>query len=787
MWCRFRTLFRSAPWLLAAFWSPAVIAAVADSSSKADFNAYVRPFLQTHCVACHNAELRTGGIDFEGVDDAEAALRSNPRIWEKAAGMLRAGMMPPKGQPRPPRAEVDKVIQWFAKRREANTHREDDPGRVTVRRLNRQEYNNTVRDLLGIDFRPADDFPADDSGYGFDNIGDVLSISPVLMEKYMAAAEVIADKAIVAEQHLEPSLEKYLAPRIEHDKGLIEYSREGAMEVTHDFPRDADYTIWVRAIDRRQPPMPTPENPDPAQPEPLPYEFTIDGERIEVFRIQSQYYGKAPTEVTVTLPRGPHKLAARFLLDVTQIPDHDAERYEKRRRMAFGDSFEIRGPFNTRLPPLTASHRKVFICGDLDHGRYPPGCVERMIENLARRAYRRPVTQEEIDSLKRLVDLAQKNGDSIEQGMKVVLQAVLVSPHFLFRIERDPDPNDPQAVHAVDPYELASRLSYFLWSSMPDESLIERATNLELSDPVILEEEVTRMLADSRSQALVENFAGQWLELRNIKLAAPDPDLFPHFDDDLGAAMRTETELFFETVLREDRSIGDFLDGRFTFLNGKLASHYGISGVEGPHFRRVALNGGQRSGVVTQASVLLLSSYPTRTSPVLRGKWLLENILGAPPPPPPDDVPELEETDASTGTLRQQLERHRANPACAVCHEKMDALGFGMENYDPIGRWRTHEGHLPLDVSGVLPSGESFAGPAQLKTILKNQLDDFARCLTEKMLTYALGRGLKSYDRPVVDEIVRNLARDGYRFSRLIYEIVKSKPFQMRRGEGGMS
>ena len=787
MWCRLRTVLGSAPWLLASLWAPAAIAAATDSSLIADFSTQVRPFLQTHCVACHNAELRTGGIDFEQDNGAETALMSDPRIWEKATSMLRAGMMPPKGRPRPPRAEIDKVIQWFAKYQKSKTHREDDLGRVTVRRLNRQEYNNTVRDLLGIDFRPADDFPADDSGYGFDNIGDVLSISPVLMEKYMAAAEVIADKAIVAEQHLEPALEKYLAPRTEDDKGLIEYSWEGAMEVTHDFPRDADYTIWVRAVDRRQPPMPTAENPEPALPEALPYEFTIDGERIEVFRIQSQYYRKAPTEVTVTLPRGPHKLAARFLVDVTQIPDHDAARYDKRRRMAFGDYFEIRGPFNTRLPALTESHRKVFICGDLNWGRYPPGCVERIIENLSRRAYRRPVTQEEIDSLKRLVDLAQKNGDSIEQGLKLVLQAVLVSPHFLFRIERDPDPNDPEAVHAVDPYELASRLSYFLWSSMPDERLIERATNLELSDPVILEAEVTRMLADSRSQALIENFAGQWLELRNIKLAAPDPDLFPHFDDELGTAMRTETELFFETVLREDRGIGDFLDGRFTYLNEKLASHYGISGVEGPHFRRVALNGDQRSGIVTQASVLLLSSYPTRTSPVLRGKWLLENILGAPPPPPPDDVPELEETDASTGTLRQQLEQHRANPACAVCHEKMDALGFGMENYDPIGRWRTHEGDLPLDASGVLPSGESFAGPAQLKVILKNQLDDFARCLTEKMLTYALGRGLKSYDRPVVDEIVRNLAWDDYRFSRLMHEIVKSKPFQMRRGEGGMS
>ena len=773
-------------WLAPLLCAPLAVVAETDPSSAAGFAADVKPFLNTHCIACHNSKARTGGVDFEAFRDPESAL-SNPQIWERAAATLRAGMMPPKGLPRPPRAEIDKAIAWFRSQQGGANVRKDDPGRVTARRLNRQEHNNTVRDLLGINFRPADDFPADDSGYGFDNIGDVLSISPVLVEKYMAAAEVIAEKAIVAEQHLEPALEKYLAPRAAEDKGLIEYSWEGSIEVTHEFPRDADYVIEVRAVDRRGIPVPTRDDPDPTPPEPLPFEFTIDGKSVKVFDIQSQYAGREPNEVTVTLSRGPHQLAARFLVDVTNIPDHDAKKYDKPRRMAFGDSFEIRGPFHPHLPPLTESHKKVFICGDLPFGRYPPGCVERIIENLARRAYRRPVAQEEINSLKGLLELARESGDSIEQGMRLVLQAVLVSPHFLFRIERDPDPNDPAVVHEVDPYELASRLSYFLWSSMPDERLMARATSLELLDDAVLEEEVTRMLADPRSQALIENFAGQWLELRNLKLAVPDPDLFPQFDDELSSAMRTETELFFETVLREDRGLGDFLDGGFTYVNEKLASHYGILGIEGPQFRRVSLTGDQRSGIVTQASVLLLSSYPTRTSPVLRGKWLLENILGTPPPPPPDGVPELEETDVSTGTLRQQLEKHRANPACAVCHEKMDALGFGMENYDPIGRWRTHEGDLPLDTSGVLPSGDSFAGPAQLKSILSGQLDDFARCLTEKMLTYALGRGLESYDQPVVDEIVRGLAEDNYRFSRLMDEIVKSKPFQMRRGEGGSS
>jgi len=759
----------------------------ANGAAKIDagFDRDVKAFVKTHCVACHNAEARTADIDFGSYSQAEAAL-NDPKVWDRVLQVLRAGMMPPKGLPRPPRGEVDRLVGWFNDHKGAAVPRADDPGRVTARRLNRQEYNNTVRDLVGIDFRPADDFPADDSGYGFDNIGDVLSLSPVLMEKYMSAAEIIAEKAIVAEPRLKPALDKHLAPRTADDKGEIEFSWDGSMEVIHEFPRDAEYTIWVRAVDRRRPLKVERGQPEKLPPA-LPFEFTIDGERIKVFDVRSQYNRKEPNEVTLWLPRGPHTLAARFLVDVTTIPDHDAQKYDKPRRMAFGDYFDIRGPFNARLPPLTDSHRKIFICGDLRLGNYPPGCVERILENLARRAYRRPVAREEVDALKQLVALAWDSGDSIEQGVRLALQAVLVSPHFLFRIERDPDPNDPEAVHAVSPYDLASRLSYFLWSSMPDERLIERATNLELLQPAVLDKEVTRMLADPRSQAFVENFAGQWLELRNLELATPDPALFPQFDDDLKAAIRTETELFFETVLREDRGIADFLDGRFTYLNERLARHYGVPGVEGSEFRRVRLDGNQRSGILTQASVLLLSSYPTRTSPVLRGKWLLENILGTPPPPPLDGVPELEETDTSGGTLRQQLEQHRANPACAVCHEKMDALGFGMENYDPIGRWRTHERRLPLDTSGVLPTGESFQGPAQLKEILKSQTPDFARCLTEKMLTYALGRGLENYDRPTVDAIVRSMAAEDYRFSRLISEIVKSKPFRMRRGERGTS
>ena len=403
---------------------------------------------------------------------------------------------------------------------------------------------------------------------------------------------------------------------------------------------------------------------------------------------------------------------------------------------------------------------------------------------LARRAYRRPVTAAEVNGLVHFVSLAQQNGDSFEQGVRVALEAILVSPHFLFRIESDRDPNNPAASHRLDDYELAARLSYFLWSSMPDEQLFRLAREHKLHKPDTIESEVRRMLLDPKSVALVDNFAGQWLELRNLDSVKPDPDRFPGFDEGLRAAMKEETRLFFEAVIHEDRSILDFIDGKFTFLNERLAKHYGIGGITGPEFRRVDLSGEERSGILTQASVLTVSSYPTRTSPVLRGKWVLENFLNDPPPPPPPGVPNLNEAAiGTTASLRQQLEQHRANPACATCHTRMDPLGFGLENYDAIGRWRTQDGKFPVDAAGTLPVGRSFHSPMELKSILRTDRDAFARCVTEKMLTYALGRGLERYDKPAVNLICSRLAASDYRFSRLVLEIVGSLPFQMRHGE----
>ncbi|PYV07416.1 MAG: hypothetical protein DMG07_28970, partial [Acidobacteria bacterium] len=388
--------------------------------------------------------------------------------------------------------------------------------------------------------------------------------------------------------------------------------------------------------------------------------------------------------------------------------------------------------------------------------------------------------------LLRFVALAEHEGESFEKGIQLALQAVLVSPHFLFRIERDPEPNDPRAVHPIGEHELATRLSYFLWSSMPDDELSRIADEGRLRQPGVLDAQVRRMLLDPKAHALVENFAGQWLQIRNLDAVKPDPERFAGFDEELRAAMRRETELFFEVIVREDRSILDFIDGKFTFVNERLARHYGIAGVTGSEFRRVALKGPERSGVLTQASVLTVSSYANRTSPVLRGKWLLENFLNAPPPPPPPDVPNLkEEAIGSAASLREQLEKHRSNPTCASCHSRMDVLGFGLENYDAIGAWRAREGKFRVNASGTLPGGKRFRTPAELKAILKADREAFSQCLTEKMLTYALGRGLERYDSPVVEEIARRLAKREYRFSALVLEIVNSLPFQQRRGDRG--
>jgi Protein of unknown function (DUF1592)/Protein of unknown function (DUF1588)/Protein of unknown function (DUF1587)/Protein of unknown function (DUF1595)/Protein of unknown function (DUF1585) len=573
---------------------------------------------------------------------------------------------------------------------------------TSARRLNRYEYNATVRDLLATPFQPAADFPADDSGYGFDNIAGVLSLSPVLMEKYLAAAEKIAKAAIVPPTAPAPSVQRYAA-------------RDFHFKV--DFEGDYDILIAVHGGDH--PPQ---------------AEFSIDGVPAAALSLDDAAEGMRSVQFRLHLGRGNPRLSAELIPATSQL------RY-----------VEIRGPYNSIAPPLPESYARVFRCGHAP-GHHTLSCARANLQDLARRAYRRPVTDGQIEGLVHLVEIAQQQGDSIDHGMQLALEAILVSPRFLFRIE--PSSNK------LDDFQFASRLSYFLWSSLPDEELFQLALAHRLRDPEVLRSQIHRMLLDPKSRALVENFGGQWLQTRNLASLQPDPEKFPRFDSSLRHDMQQETQLFVQSIIREDHPLADFLGANYTFLNDRLAAFYGIPGIEGRQFRRVELPpDSHRGGILTQASVLTVSSYPARTSPVLRGKWILQNLLDSAPPPPPPNVPNLDEkANGATISMRQQLEQHRANPACRGCHARMDPLGFGLENYDAIGQWRTHDGSFPID------SGD---GPDALKQLLLKDQDRFARCLASKLMTYSLGRkasfpsarGNESFSQ-LVEEIVTNGAHE---------------------------
>lgn len=730
-------------------------AATACGALAGSFSKTVQPFVAKNCIACHNAKTLSGGLSLEARRAADFASKDRD-VWEKVATRVRSGDMPPKPLPRPAGVEV---FAGFIDGEYARIDRltPPDPGRVTARRLNRYEYNNTIRDLLGVTFRPADDFPADDSGYGFDNIGDVLSVSPVLMEKYLAAAEQIARKAIAADPPPKATLVRY--------RSSPEWKTPANVELKHSFPFEGDY--YVRAgIAGTTSPFKANST--------IPHTLTIylDGKAVSTSRTDPDPDRRKVSEARVHVSPGEHTIRATLSTPACDV--------KSQLRV---DLIEVRGPHDPAPPPPPESHTRIFSCGHAS-GKHGESCGRAITGNLLRRAFRRPVTDAEAASYARFIDMARKEGDSFEQGVQVMLKAILVSPEFLFRIERDPQPAGVQGPRRLTAFELASRLSHFLWSSLPDEELLRLAEERKLHQPEVVEAQVRRMLRDSKAFALVENFGGQWLALRNLDSVQPDPAKFPEFDPELRAAMRRETQLFMRSIIEEDRSILDFLSAKYTYLDERLAKYYGIEGVTGPEFRKVALATDQRMGILTQASVLTVSSYPTRTSPVIRGKYILENILNAPPPPPPPDVPNLDDSHVGTkASLRQQLEKHRANAICASCHSKMDPLGFGLENYDAIGRWRSAEGQIPIDASGTLPNGKPFRSPAEMMAMLVDSRDAFARCITEKMLTYALGRGLERYDRPAIQSISRGLARRDYRFSGLVLEIVNSMPFTMRRVE----
>jgi len=759
-------------------WGMALLAFCSPIPTSADeqgsfIDDQLQPFLSMHCLKCHSGDKPQGEFSLARPELLSEGSRHHQQ-WEKVVEYLSADIMPPEDEDRPDPEQTKQIVafinEYFLG---IDCEHVTNSGPATIRRLNRAEYTNTIRDLLGITYKGAADFPSDDVGYGFDNMGDVLSISPILMERYLAAAEEIAGQAIVADDARRSHIVRFEAEDLPrnvaatqiHDSLCYFYS-EGELHTEIEIGHAGEYRLRARAFGQQ------------AGTEPAKMAFRIDGKQIHVANVAATSANPEVYETVVELPSGKVRLAVAFINDYYKP---DAPEEEGRDRNLAIDYLELEGPLNVEPTPLPESHRRIMVCEPTPETRNQ--CVREIIRNFAERAYRRPLSGIEVSRLAHLVSFAEQEGGSFERGIQLMVQAVLASPNFLFRTEL---PNKSLSDGRVtNDYQLATRLSYFLWSSMPDDTLFELAKEDVLHRDDVLEKQVLRMLADPKSVALVDNFASQWLQLRNLDLVDPDRERFPTFDNGLRIAMRRETELFFEALIREDRSLLELIDADFTFLNERLAQHYGIEGVKGENFRRVQLEDPVRGGVITQASVLTVTSNPTRTSPVKRGKWVMENLLAISPPPPPGNVPQLEDKGRKlVGTLRQKMEQHRADASCAICHTLMDPLGFGLENFDAVGAWRTQDDGLPIDASGELPDGATFAGPAELKQILLQRSDDFRRCASEKLLIYAIGRGLRPADQCVVEEIVGKLRAGDDRFSQLVLAIVRGEAFAPRHAKG---
>jgi mono/diheme cytochrome c family protein len=854
-----------------------LVGQVQPQATADEYQQHVLPVLSKSCMTCHNDRAKAGTLSLEAFRDPSAAL-AQQAIWPKVLERVTAGTMPPANAVPLSAADRDAIAAWIRKLPGVADAALPRAGRVTARRLNRVEYNNTIRDLLGVAARPAEEFPVDDSGYGFDNNGDVLSVSPMLMEKYMQAGEKISRLAVYGETvPAKPTRLVRLMNRRSQDaydvltegnSGIyLPYSLRGAMYGNFTFPVDGEYEFRLRianfrgddaditdeerarrAEERRKlfearrlerekaaaaagtaAPVQGGRAGGPQRREPTPEELkardeaarkaapprklilTVDGAQVISTVIEGTgAFGYSQGEFTerATVKAGQRFIRASYP-ELANLDNPLENINPDMRRGLFVDYLDIVGPFKPSTAP-PESYKKLFICS-----QKTAQCARTILSSLMERAYRRPVTEDELRAKLELVRLAQREGDSFDEGIRLALQAILASPNFLFRIEAPSSiVNRPSSIgdrrvpgapvlamaaqrsttddrrsttteYPVSDIELASRLSYFLWASMPDAELMRVAKAGTLRQPAVLEAQVRRMMADPKGYNLVENWAAQWLQLRNLGRTKPDPKRFPTVDDELLDAMRTETMKFVETIIKEDRSLLDFIDAPFTWVNGPLARHYGIKGIDGEEFQRVTLDGDQRSGVLTQGAILTVSSYPTRTSPPVRGKWVMENLLGAPPPPPPDNVPQLNDSNIGTEvSLRERLEQHRRDPNCSPCHVMMDPLGFGLENYDAVGAWRTLDGKFPIESSGTLPGGQSFVGSKGLKEILRTKSDAFVTNVTEKLLTYSLGRGLERFDRPTVETISRQVKASDYRFSALVMAVVKSQPFQMQTVEG---
>jgi hypothetical protein len=754
------------------------------ASLQRSFTLQIQPFLQDNCYHCHGNGKHKGDFSLEGYQSM-SQIQADRRTWSTVIDVLRQKAMPPEDRPQPPVEQVSAVTQWIG---DALTHCDcsgpRDPGRVAIHRLNRAEYNNTIRDLLGVAFHPADDFPADDTGYGFDNIADVLSMSPLLAEKYLSAAEQALDKAIVLENPLAMKVRRFDCAAMDATGGNSggELDKNGECRQSIDFVADAPYEFRIHA------------GQDKFGKEPARMTFKIDNQPIATFSVRAGRSTMGDYRLRLKVKAGSHRIATEY---INNAVDNDNPNPKKRGdRNLYVEYWEIAGPFDLPAPPKPESTRRIFfkVPGHDGVGQNEDDCARDLIRRFTTRAFRRPAADDEIAGLMKLYHLSREQGDAFEPAVKLALTGVLVSPHFLYRIEIDPPPppNTPKnaaPAHLISDYELATRLSYFLWSSMPDEELFGLAALGRLRQPGVIEQQVHRMLLDPKSAALVSNFAGQWLELRLLDESRPDARLFPQFDDKLKYAMRKEVELFFGSIVSDNRSALEMLDSDYTFLNERLAAYYGVPNVKGDYFRRVSLLGGDgarlphRGGVLEMAGVLTVTALPNRTSPVRRGKFILEQILGTPPPPPPPDVPALPDKhdDAVRQSLRQRMEQHRSDPSCAACHLRMDPIGFAMENFDAVGLWRDRDGPFIIDPKGQLPEGTPLNGPDGLKQVLLDRKGQFIQCLTEKLLTYAIGRGVEFDDTCTVKEIGAAAEKDGYKFDALITALVKSDAFQERR------
>jgi hypothetical protein len=784
--------------MVALTW-PAMVAAGRQGSpspARATASTSPRATLDQYCVGCHNARLNTAGLALDGLDPGRVV--EHPAMWERVVRKLQTRTMPPVGARRPPESEYERLIVSLTSALDRGA---PNPGRPMLRRMNRAEYANAIRDLLALEVDASTLLPPDDSAYGFDNIGDVLGVSPSLQERYLSAAARVSALA-VGDPERGPIAETY---RVRQDLSQNHHidglglGTVGGMLARHFFPLDGEYQFQIRLQQTNFGNLRGLDYPQQI-------ETTVDGQRVHVATIggnadlslmfeHPQNAGaaiEARLAARVKVEAGPRSVGVAF---IRNLPIADTRRIEQFLRSSVDtldwtglphiQSLTISGPFDATGPGATPSRSRIFVCRP-DERRTTSrsselACAKRIIEPLARRAYRQPVTEADLAPLLDFYHAGRREG-TFDTGIQRALHAILSSPRFVFRAERDPADVRPGSTYRVGDLDFASRLSFFLWSSIPDDGLLAAATERALRRPGILEQQVRRMLADPRSDALVKNFAGQWLQLRNVKSILPNSDEFPDFDDSLRQSLLRETEMLFESIIRGDRNVIGLLTADYTFLNERLARHYGVPGIYGSQFRRVMIAHEARKGLLGQGSILALTSHAERTSPVVRGKWVLENILGTPPPPPPPEVPAFPENEPGQKprNMRELMSQHRANPTCAACHKLMDPIGFALENFDAVGAWRTREAGGQIDASAELPDGTMVSGVASLRQALVSRPEVFVTTMSEKMLTYALGRGLTYRDMPAVRKIVADAARHDYRFSAIVLGVVNSVPFQMK-------